>query len=1132
MEKGVLRVVVFLVAISLPTGLIGQEHSRRFVRIAAIQKKESGQLLVHKLKELEETFLVKFMYNPEVLDNKYVTGTPRDGSLHEQLNEILFPHSLAYERIDYGYYAIGFAHELAGKTGVKQIGDDTPGTSGALLASRTANPTGGAENTLQGKVLALDTGIPVPGASVMIRGSGVATLTDEAGEFRLELPEEQGLMVVSYIGYHSEERKVHQSEEVAISLRRETKELGEVVVTGYANTPLKDVTGSVSLIRNDEIERVPVLEVNQALQGRAAGVFVSNSHANPGGETNVRIRGVNSILGNNEPLYVIDGFIGGNINAVNPNDIESIDILKDASSTAIFGTRGSNGVVMVTTRMGGEKKEDISFDSFYGFQSIRHKLHLMNAKEYAQYANRIVADRGLQPLYPNPDQLEFDTDWQDEIIRTAPWQQHTLSARGGTAGLSYYLSGAYANQQGIVENTGYKRYNARANIDARISRILTVGTRLGLAHTVRTIQEGEEFGRRDDTGHPVARALQLPSTIASRDVNGEVFPTIMDHNDLARGNPLFSLQHVDQQLFLDNITGNVYAALQLSKNLKFRTSFGFQLQNERMTRFKPATVLETTTAFRSTARQDVSKEQGWLQENYFTYQREFGKHSFQVIAGGTLQAEESGTSTIVIADLPGDIVWAGNIAAIADDDKYHTESSMWRQVSAFSSIHYGWADRYLFTFNSRYDGNSKFGEGNKWAFFPSGAVAWRVSEESFMKNLGMTGDLKIRSSYGVSGSEALGPYNSIAAMTSDPRGYMIGDEVVGSYYFSRLGNRHLRWERTVQFDAGVDLNILAGRMTFTFDYFDKRTYDLFLNQRVPETTGVRSMSKNIGVLKNEGVELALNARPVVGALSWQIGANATFLNSEILSLDGREEILTGVLSGGYNIPTVQVMRIGESLGTFYGYRTDGVWQPSEIPTDARQFGLPVYAGDLKVVDLNGDGDVNEADRDVIGRAQPRIFGGINSELTYRQFDLSCFFNFVQGSHVFNGLNLALKNPGEKSNKHISMLDAWTPENTDTDIPRAGSRIPGQILDILVEDASFIRLREVTLGYSVPTTRLNKVGIEKLRVYVTGLNLLTFTRYTGYDPEVSIAAGSIDVPNFDNGSYPRARSVVVGLNLVF
>ena len=1100
---------------------------------------ENKKSLIDVLDRLEEKHDVLFDYDDEMLKDKYI---PKDEGqevavgLEAILENLLEPFEFQYEKFNDKSFLIYPKQKRVIRNGnrIKEAFDARQSRQALLIErmDRRLPDFEPQQQTISGHVTDGESDEPLPGVNVLAKGTTVGTVTDTDGNYRLTVDDNVATLVFSSIGYTTKEAAIDGRSVVDLVLMPDIQSLSEVVVIGYGTQERRDLTGSVASISSEEIKRVPVLGLDQALQGRASGVYVTNNNANPGGAVNIRIRGTNSIQGSNEPLYIIDGYIGGNINSVDPNDIESLEVLKDASSTAIYGARGANGVVLVTTKNGIKGQNNLSFNMFYGWQSVRKKIDLMGAQVYASFVNRINEDRGDPLTYPDLNNLPADTDWQDEILQTAPWQNYSLAASGGSEKLNYYLSVSYVDQQGIVKETGYNRFNIRANIDSRISDKIKVGTRLGLARTSRTRQQGEEFGGISNTFHPVSQALLLPPTRTPRGADGALLPSVVDDEGSERENPLYHLQNVTNETFATNFTGNLYAELQLFEPLTFRTSLGFNISNQKLNRYKPSHVFETNDANRNRADVDTRFNSGWLNENYLTFKKSVGRHEFEALGGITLQGNYYERLNVVVYDFAVDDFDYHNLSAGSTINTYNTDMSEWKQVSFFGRLHYVLNDKYLFTVNGRYDGNSKFGKDHKWGFFPSGAVAWRLSDEGFIQQMGVFTDLKLRASYGISGSEALGPYNSLSAMASNSEGYIIGGSPVVGYWPNRLPNANLRWEQTAQLDVGLDVGVLNGRLNFVLDYFDKTTEDLFLDRPVPQTSGVSIIRQNIGSLRNSGFEFGIDATPVDGDFSWNVSLNGTYQQSEILDLGGEEEIITGNFGGSLKVGNMQIMRVGEPLGSFFGYQTAGTWNTSDDLEAYTQFGNAVEAGDMKLVDFNNDGDVNEDDRQIVGYAQPKFYGGFNNYFNYKNIDLSVFFQWTTGTNVFNATRTNIWDPGNTSSKHAALQDAWTPENQDTNIPRAGTILPKVIYDTDVEDASFVRMREVTLGYTLPNQLLERLNISTLRFYVTGTNLLTFTEYTGYDPEVNIAGGSISIINTDNGSYPRAKSFIVGLNLTF
>ena len=997
-------------------------------------------------------------------------------------------------------------------------------------AAKIINKQQGAKK-VQGKIT--DTsGAPLPGVTVQIKGITQGTVTDTNGDYNLPNVPDHAVLVFSFVGMKTQEIPAAGRTTIHVTMEEEAIGIEEVVAIGYGTMKRKDLTGSVASIKSDDL-RAPVLQFYQAIQGRATGVFVSNNQAQPGGNVTVRIRGTNSINGGNEPLYVVDGVIGGG--AVNPSDIETIDILKDASSTAIYGSRGANGVIIITTKTGKKGKNTVSFDAYYGIQSVSKKLDLMNAREYAGFVNALDVSKGNTPTYPNIDNLTIDTDWQDQIFHLAPMQDYKISSTGGTDKLNYYISGGYTQQDGVIIESGYNRYNLRLNLDSEVSGWFKIGTRIGVSR-VRRNQEQSEIQSEAQTNHPLAIALELPPTISPYDESGNLLTKIIDGQNLGRSNPAQFLKNVDNHNFASVIDGNIFSEFKILKELQFRSTFNLQINDSKTNRFKPSYVYSFDKEYMNTASISTSFTKVWLNENYFTFNKQFDQHKLQVIGGFTAQktyTESLGASVENFALDDFEYHYLSAASVIGTPSSGLSERS---NASFFGRIHYTLKDKYLVTFNSRYDGFSGFGNNKKWGFFPSAAAAWRISEEPFFKNQTLVSNLKLRGSYGISGSEALGPYNSFAQVKSSS--IVLGGQKVVAAIPSKMSNANLSWEQTSQLDAGVDASFFDGRVNMVADYYHKKTTDLFLTRPVPQTTGFSSSLQNIGSLKNQGVELGIDALIVNTSLKWNMTFNLSRSWSKVLDLgldpneNGDQEIILGDVTGNLKLGNMQIIRTGEPFGSFYGYKTNGIWQKDDVSDEYKQFGSVVNAGDFKYIDQNNDKDITDADRVIIGRSQPMFFGGFNNTFNWKNWEASVFMQYAVGMDVLNVSRMVLMNMGTKNNHLKEALNYWTENNTNTTIPRIGYSVSGVIVDQYLEDASFLRISEITIGYSLPRLKLNTLHIERLRFYLTGSNLFTITGYSGYDPEVNIYGSSASMLNMDNGSFPRAKSITVGMNITF
>ncbi len=1000
-----------------------------------------------------------------------------------------------------------------------------PNQAGEVLTARE----------IRGKVTDED-GEGLPGVSILIRGTQRGTITNASGDFVLSTTDEDIILIVSYVGYVSQEIRPENLSEVYISMLPDQKSLNEVVVVGYGTVKKSDLTGSVSSVKPEDLERVPVTNINQALQGRAAGVQIRQTQQQPGGGLSVRIRGISSIQGNTDPLYVIDGIIGGDINTLNPQDIESLEVLKDASATAIFGANGANGVVLITTKRGSTDKSVINFNSYLGMQRVEKRLDLLNAREYAQVDRARRTLLGQEQVY-DPNNLPAQTDWQDEVYQTAPMQNYNLSASGGSRKVRYFTSANYINQQGVVMNTDYSRLNLRINLDAEMNSRVKVGARVGLSRDNRGRMNGEGQLNRDS---PAMGAIILAPVLSPYDQNGLLtpeieYPTISPSATALIQNPVHFSKYLVDKNKATTISGTVYTDIQLAEGLKFKPSFNFTLNADKSNYYKSSAIFTNSLGFRNEASVSANDAYRWNTDMILTYEKTFNNdHRLDVLGGFIVNKSYRESISSTVRDFAQDVFEYHNIGAASNIVSVGTGMTEKQQLSYIARVNYSFKNKYLFSFNSRYDGSSVFGINNRWGFFPSGAVAWRLSEEQFIQDTGLFHDLKIRGSYGISGSEALSPYASKARLSSGPA-YIIENQQVIGYRPSTIAVPDLQWEETSQLDIGLDASFFGGRLGLTADFYKKNTSKLFLNVPLPRTSGVSSVVKNTGSLQNTGLEFHISAAVVRGTLTWDTDLNLSFQRQKVTNIGNATEILLNVGLEGFS--NAQVVRVGEPLGAFFGYRTNGIWQTSELAgleTTPMQFGVNVQPGDLKYIDQNRNGDVTAEDRRIIGYALPKFFGGWNNTFKYKGFDASIFMDYVYGNDIFNVNRYhTMMTIQHFANKHKDFLDYWTPEHPSNKVPRLDYAQPANALtDYLMEDGSYLRLREVTLGYTLPSGILSKARISRFRIYASATNLFTLTKYSGYNPDVNTYGNNSGIFNVDFGSYPMYCTYLLGFNIGF
>lgn len=1078
-------------------------------------------------------------------------------SIEKTLSSLLEGTGLRYRKIRRNTYLILKKGDETKKTAsvVESEPEPLPSSdrssgSNAIPAAPSNAPTELRQKKLDQKVTGKVTdenGAALPGVSILVKGTQRGTTSDVDGLYSVTVPDNGAILVFSYVGYLSQEVTVGNQTQLNISLKIDTKALSEVIVVGYGSVKRKDITGSVSSINEQTIKQTPLLSVDQALQGRAAGVQVVQTSGEPGAPISVRVRGGGSINAGNEPLFVVDGFPltpGSSLNSFNPSDIESIEVLKDASATAIYGARGANGVVLVTTKRGKRGKPVVSLESYYGQQTLRKKLPLLNARQFAELLNESSVN-AKQPAPFTPDQvaaLGQGTDWQDELYRAAPIMNHQLSVSGGSDQVRYAVSANYFQQDGIIVNTGFDRMSFRTNLDFDLSKRVKAGTSLTFARTKSRGAETQNDGRG-----VVSNTLAFTPLSTLRDADGNFTQVDIPQVDI-KGNPVARTLATTDLNVGSRLLANLFVDYNIIDHLTLRISAGADVGYGKGDFYLPSTVYEGVPT-NGYAQVSTNLSNSWLNENTLTYARQFGRSSLNVLAGLTLQKFTSEGATARTQNFSNDILTYNNLFTGADPQPPFSGSAENALRSYIGRVNYGFADRYLLTLTARADGSSRFGAGNKTALFPSGAVAWRVSEEEFFKPIKFVDDLKLRFSAGVTGNQEIGNYQSLPSLSADR--YVLGS---GANYAPRVGftngriaNPDLRWESTRQLDAGLDLSLFGSRVTTTLDWYYKRTYDLLLNVPLPYTSGFDSALKNLGTTENRGVEWSVSSRNLVSnsrGFTWTTDFNVARNRNKVLDLGDVDQLFVGSSSGGRKYGNPSILRVDEPMGSFYGLIADGIFQSQEEVDNhsitqangtKKKIQPNAQPGDRRFLDLNNDGAINGADRTIIGRAQPKFFGGITNTFGYRGLQLTVFMQGVYGASVLNLVAPERSDvSGGSGNQFASVLERWTPTNPSNTVPRAllASASPNIISSFMVEDGSFLRFKTITLAYSLPSALLGRLGLSGVRFYVTGQNLITLTKYSGYDPEVNTFGLNNLSVNTDYGAYPTAKTILGGLNISF
>ena len=1033
---------------------------------------------------------------------------------------------------------------------------------------------------------------PVIGASVIEKGTTNGTMTDNDGHFTLTVSK-GAVIEISSIGYKTQEITVGAQTNFTVTLSEDNEFLDEVVVVGYGSMKKSDLAGASVSMKESDLKGSIISSLDQSLQGRAAGVTAVTTSGAPGSSSSIRVRGQATINANAEPLYVIDGVIvqgGGNTGAdfglgdalgngkvstisplstINPADIVSMEILKDASATAIYGAQGANGVVLITTKHGKSGEAKFSYDGMVAMSRQAVRLNMMNLREYAQYYNEMIEEGDIyetNPYYATPSLLGKGTNWQDEIFRTAWQHQHQLSAQGGSDKVQYYVSGSYMDQQGTIIGSNFNRFSVRTNLDAQLKKWLKLGVNATYAIT------NDNLKLADSNQGLIYYSLTTIPDIPVYDVNGNYSSTIRE--GYTSPNPV-ALAMMDEILLKrKKLSGNIYAELTPIKHITWRTELGFDMGESDANRYKPMIDLGGWVRSQNSISYQKNSNYFWQLKNYLTYANQWGKHSVTAMVGQECWESRwnylSGSNT----DLPSDEVH--NVALATGTPSISSGFGSSAMASFFTRETYNYGDRYLGTYTYRYDGSSNFGPKNRWAGFHSVALAWRFSNEKFFEPVKKVIDNgKLRLGWGQTGNSSIGSYAWGAAITRMPSALGMG------FRPSNIPNTSIRWESQEQYNVGLDLGFFNGRLNLTVDAYYKKSDDMLMSMQLPSYMGTQGNGSsklqapkgNYGSIENKGLEITLDAHPVqLKNFSWDSNFQISFNKNKLLSLSDTENAtLVGYGQWG---DVVCVSEIGKPLYNFYGYKVEGVYKdlddiqnsakPAKYPSDGVfSRGNTVWVGDIKYKDVDENGIIDERDRTDIGSPLPKFTFGWTNTFRYKNLDLSIFLNGSYGNKVMNYNSLTLTHMNSTwtnqlqsvvskrarlepidptivyadGSKWFDHIDNVRVKNPGTKIPHTSINDPNdndRISDRYVEDGSFLRIKNITLGYTFPKALLNKAKIENLRVYVNIQNLYTFTKYTGYDPEVGASTQDSTGLTYglDNGRYPSPAMYSFGLNITF
>ncbi|MCB2219562.1 MAG: TonB-dependent receptor [Bacteroidetes bacterium] len=976
------------------------------------------------------------------------------------------------------------------------------------------------QRTITGTVTTSDTKETLPGASIAIKGTTTGTITDIDGNFSLNVSEGQDTLVFSYVGYETQEVGIKERDVVNIELQPTRVSLEEVVVIGYGTIRKSDLTGSVGSVKADDITKVTASNPVQSIQGRVSGVQIASPSGTPGENPVVRIRGVGT-FNDASPIYVVDGVILNDISFLNASDIESMEILKDASATAIYGSRGANGVILVTTKKGKEGKTIFNFSSEVGVQDITNKIDLLNGKEFAKIYNVI------EPGHFNNVDAVSNTDWQDLIFSRAPIQNYQLSASGATEKMNYYLSVGYFNQQGIIDKSSYERITVRLNNVYHLTDFLRFGNNISFAPTNQQFAPNVTF--QAYRAQPVIEPFNEDGSYAE-------VPGV--------GNPIAAIEYSNSYRKGLRGVGDVYGEATIAKDFVLKSSLGIDAGYYKNTSFLPVFYVSPQQQNElSELNKSTNENTSLLWENTLTFDKEFGKHYINALAGYTMQSIRSENFSLRGENIirEGESFWYILPTNILDDgNNVNTVSSInntvnndyyYSLLSYLFRINYTYNNKYIFTATFRRDGSSKFSEDNRYGNFPSLAVGWNVAQENFMQDFRFLSRLKIRGSWGKIGNEKIPYLARFSQIQNDIISiFGVDPSTIAAASYGLLGNSDLKWETTTQLDIGMEVGFLNDRLTGEFDYYHKVTDDILLALSIPGYFGNGSGQRvffNAASVLNRGFEINLSWRDKIGEVKYGFTALGTTVHNEVLEMGGTSGV-DSVLVGGYlaNGQAVTRSKVGLPIGSFYGYETDGIFQ-TQAELDASPHDSQAGVGDLRFVDVNGDGIINNLDRTFIGSPIPDFIFGFNFDLSYKNFDFSLGIQGQTGNKIFNGKEVVRPDP---YNFEAHVLDYWRGPGTSDDEPRPSfggyNYSPS---DKYIYNGSYLRIRNIILGYSLPEAWMQSVYIQKARIYIKVDNLYTFTNYTGYSPEIG---GDELSTGIDNGIYPITSVYSAGLNLTF
>jgi len=1105
--------------------------------------------LKNVLLDLQRHYGVEIIFEDRLVGSVNVASSSLDFNqpIEKNLDVLLRQNGLKYKKTRKNTFVIteGKAKEAMP---VKETKDEAMALpEGQMIHENLTAPAlvsqAAVDRTIKGTV-SDEKGAALPGVSVVLKGTQRGTSTGAAGDFSLEIPDGgQPVLVFSFVGYKSQEVAVGNQSVLTVNMGPDENALEEIVVVGYGTVKKSDLTGAVGTIKADVLQERPASSLNQGLSGRITGVNVSSNSGRPGGRANIRIRGASSISVSNNPLYVIDGVI---LNAVdlangstpidylNPNDIASIEVLKDASSTAIYGARGANGVILVTTKRGTAGGGKVTYDADFSIGVAPKKLPVLNSKEFLQveetiYANAAKYDpvgwatgtkytdpklkRTNPLLFDSNGNPLYDTDWQEETFQKAFTQNHQLGFTGGNEKGSFGAFLNYRNEDGIIKDSWQKRFAGRFVFDSQIKSWLKVGGTLG--YTDQNEKQIDQLGGGGIT--TMRQVLEALPIIPVKYPDGK-WASNRDYPGMEGGDsPLRVAAERLYYLKTQTMLGNMYANIRLADGLELRSTVGANVINQRNDYFAAAGLQYISS--NGDASVSSSRFNSWQFENYLTYFKDFGKiHSINAMLGLSWQHVDRFDNVARSQVFTDTYFQFNNLGAGATALAPSSAAQAYGLNSYFARINYSLMNKYLVTFTGRIDGSSKFGEANRYAFFPSAAVAWRVNEEEFLKNSNSISNLKIRASYGATGNSEIPAYRALAGLASSD--VIFGGARNIGIGVGRMSNSNLQWEKTQQVDLGIELGLFQNRVSFELDLYRRKVNKMLLDAPLPLSSGYTSIFTNIGSMENKGVEFAVNSTNIkAGDFSWSTTFNISVNKNKVLALSGGSDIFSGAT----------VIRVGEPVGSMFGRVHEGIWSTAEAEQAKKYNMLP---GDVKYKDLNNDGTINDNDRTIIGKGIPDGFGTFLNTFSYKQWSLTVDLQYMYGNDVLDRSIHSAEDRQGIANSYKTVLNAWTETNQNTNIAQIrpiNAYYTTNNDSHKVTDASFIRGRNLLLAYVFPASVASRMKLERLRAYASVQNFFVATKYKGYDPEVSNSGSPFD-QGFGLYDYPKPRVFMLGLNI--